>query len=186
MKRHNWPAMKADYVEGWQNGGEARHLPSLSELAAKYQIDERMLAGRCSKEGWLDARKALQADIDSARRTALVSKIGTASAVFDAACLRTAKTAIRVGRGMLARAVAEMRRIDGEETAAVTFKERAFYANLREVNSRVYARLVGSLEKAQNIGRIAIAASGDDGSEDFYPIPHAYKPIGAADADPDA
>jgi hypothetical protein len=151
-KAHNWPAIKADYVEGWQNGSQARHMPALPELAKKHGVHLAQVKKKAAAEGWFDQRNRLAAEMERSRQSQLVVYIAKAGAKFDSACLRTAKTHLRIGRGLMARVIADMRG-PKPDMDALTLQ---------------FSRISTGLEKVQRMGRVAIAANGDDGALDLW------------------
>lgn len=78
MSRIDWPAIRAHYVEGTASDPDgdpsARNWPTLEEVAALHGVSYRAVATHSAREEWPRLREAFQAEVDQARRRAIVDK----------------------------------------------------------------------------------------------------------------
>ena len=157
---HDWPAIRASYVEGWQDA-EGRHFPTYREVARKHGINVSYLRARAGPENWTNERAHFQATTDQARQKKLTAIVAAAGADFDSRCLRTAKTQLRINRAIMAQVIVEARKPGADERMATC---------CQSPQRTVHDGAIGaSLVRVQHVGRVAIGASGDDGLEDWIP-----------------
>lgn len=75
-QRIDWPAVRAMYVEGQASNPDGdpnlRTWPTQADVALAFGISERSVASRSSAQGWTAQREEFQAEVDRARREALV------------------------------------------------------------------------------------------------------------------
>jgi hypothetical protein len=90
----NWPAVRAMYVEGTATDPDGdpnlRTWPRQADVAAAFGISERAIATRSARDGWTAQRDEFQADVDRARREALVAETATKVTSIDRRALTIA------------------------------------------------------------------------------------------------
>lgn len=98
-RRHNWPKIRAMYVEGIPDDDDGRFWPSLSVLAdllGPKGPDRSRIATHCSDEDWTTQRTIFQAKLARSRQEALAAHMGDVVAEVDARTLAAAAAGIQV------------------------------------------------------------------------------------------
>ncbi len=95
MKRkYDWPAIKAEYVEGIVNDEGNRDWVSLEDLAKKYGMAPPSMRRKSSQEKWLQERYAFVTKVERARLEKKTDKLAGEAAQFDIKCLKVADAGI--------------------------------------------------------------------------------------------
>jgi hypothetical protein len=97
--KYNWPAIKAEYVEGFVNADGNIAPPSLEAVAKKYGAHAVTVRKRATREGWLQERSSYATKVEQARIEQKSDKLAGEAAKFDIKCLKVAEAGIsHIGR----------------------------------------------------------------------------------------
>lgn len=100
--RYDWERIRKDYVEGWQNGGEGRHMPTLEELAEKYGVPGQTVRVQSMKGAWTDARNILTTKLQRVQDNKAATALALYAVRFDRRVLSVAEEIVeQIARGML-------------------------------------------------------------------------------------
>ena len=127
MKRYDWPAMKAEYVEGVVVDG-ATHYPTLDEISAKYGPNDAHLRRRASAEGWVVERNIYQDKLQKAKQDQKVATLASSAAELDTEILQQVWAALGLTRSKLRQLQTEAK---GGRIAAIDHLERLTKVILR-------------------------------------------------------
>jgi len=95
QKQLDWPAIKADYIEGVTQG-QGRRLPTYEDLATKYDCSGVTLRKRGAEERWMDERATFQRRMEEDRRQQRSHELATLAADLDVNALRIARSGLSV------------------------------------------------------------------------------------------
>jgi len=147
-QRHDWEAIRRDYVEGILDAQGRRIYPTAEDLAEKHGPHVVSIRRRAAKGTWLSARTEFATRVTEARQDARVKDLAAESADFDLKMLAVAKAAIAVGSRLLADiAGTQSRRVAGKD-GEVMPPEKG--------RAKDYADVMNGLRNAQAIGRLAL------------------------------
>ena len=135
--KHDWPAIKAEYVEGIVDADGNRSFPFMEDLAKKYGVAGPSVRRKSAKDGWLHERYAFVTKVEQARKEKKSDKLATKGAEFDIKCLKVAEVGVsHVARHFQLAAEAK-----------------------KPVPAGELAQLTQALKNAQQIGRLALGDS---------------------------
>lgn len=100
-KNRPWIRMKAEYVEGINDGGRVR-WPTLDEVALRGNTNAANVRKRAARDGWGVEKAAFQRRIDQQRAEQRSTEIATLAADLDVHALRLARSGISVTAARLA------------------------------------------------------------------------------------
>jgi hypothetical protein len=138
----DWLAIKAAYVEGYEESGARVAEPTLDALQAKFGISISTLRKRSMKEKWADERQLFQARLEEAKREKSTEVLASKGAEFDALSLRSAEKLFK--------------KIERELDAVLDGKSGA------SLTPNQIAALATAAKQAQHVGRLVMGDSTDN------------------------
>lgn len=114
QKLLDWPAIRADYIEGISQGS-MRRWPTYEDLATKYECNAVNIRKRGSEERWMDERATFQRRMDEDRRAQRSHELATLAADLDVNALRIARS----GMSVTAARLSELGQMAQERTLAL-------------------------------------------------------------------
>jgi len=92
--RHDWPAIKAEYVEGGIDEKGNRAWPSMEDVAQKYGVRGPSVRREAAKGGWLQQRASFVTKVEQARKEQKSDELAGKAAEFDIKCLKVAEAGL--------------------------------------------------------------------------------------------
>lgn len=138
MAKHDWIAIRQEYVEGYDEGGHL-HYPTMDELAARHRCSPPLLRERGSNEDWVGDRDKFRTRVVREREAKRSTLLANEGAAFDAACMRFAADSLAI--------------IEKARTQHITRKVRGRVAKYDPLELQ---RLMTAARQAQTIGRVAL------------------------------
>lgn len=89
-KRHNWPVIERDYVEGIDDGNGNRKYPTQRDLGEKYGIDPATIGKRAKRDQWAIKREQFHSKISEKRQQKTAEVISAEGCDFSLKCYNIA------------------------------------------------------------------------------------------------
>lgn len=97
MARYDWPTIKRRYVEGVYDQQQRVHQwPSLAEVAAHFGIGQNRIREKSADEGWVEARRQWQAQVEATRQQARANALAKSGVQLDDKAVDTAKLGLQL------------------------------------------------------------------------------------------
>lgn len=157
MAKHNWPVIKAEYIEGIEENG-ARKYPSYSELAEKHGIRADSIRRRAAHDRWLDERHIFASKLQQVRQTKKVEVLASKAAEFDAKALRAQEVVIR-------QVVAHLEMSDKDKVP---------------LSIHMLEKAANTIEKAHKSGRLALGEPTENPQPPSHELTDAERAAGIA------
>jgi hypothetical protein len=139
--KHNWQAIRAEYVEAPSEDSR----PTLEALAAKYGVSGSYLREKASTEKWKDEADKYLASVSTVRQTQKAEVVGTEQAQWDKQCYEMSKGLLMLLHNQLKGALPK----DGKPGSKAL--------DVKEIET-----LTKALERVHNIGKAALGDAPDE------------------------
>lgn len=93
MARHDWNAIKKEYVEGVTIDGQLTY-PTQASLCKKYNIEKALMSRRAKADQWDTQREIFNNKITTERQQKKVDVISDEGSQFDLDCFNAAKAGL--------------------------------------------------------------------------------------------
>jgi hypothetical protein len=148
--RHDWPAIRARFVEGY-TGDDGEHVwPTLGAVADHFNAGVQGVRARSGREGWVAQRAEWQAQVEAERRRNKVTELAKAADKLDGRALNAAELGIQLCVTRLVeigRAVETRRQSSGVDFGtAVEAREMQALAAATDLWHKIGLRAVGDVE----------------------------------------
>ena len=141
-RRHDWSAIKAAYVEGVEINGVRNPIPTLDEIAARFDIHVSVVRKCSMRETWTDQRDLFTRRLEESKQQKTTEVLASKGAEFDALSLRVAEKLFKKIEKRLDEALREAKPVD--------------------ITPNQAAALATAAKSAQHVGRLVMGDSTDN------------------------
>lgn len=148
----NWLSLEREYVEGIRDKGEYPIFPSISDLAAKYDVPARTISYHCQTDNWTKKRTEFLATLEKQNKEKHIKSFTDESIKFDNKCYKMAMSGIQD----IEDKITFFKTLD----AANSSNNDENQGHIKQVlNIDFYDKAARTIERFQKIGRIALGLS---------------------------
>lgn len=127
QRKHDWPTIKAEYVEGTEDDDGNRIYPSGQVVAKKHEVNYGTLRNRIAKEGWVQERDLFMTKVEEARIEKKINVLAGKSAAFDSKGLKVAEGGLGLVGAKMQRGAQDLDRLSAADIAALSTAAKNYH-----------------------------------------------------------